>query len=406
MTPYQAITTTVATAQEWIARDAIPMRYDVTNIEIAHLSGNREDDSHNDSNLNLDDLRDGPPIELLHQYIMRYELTHQDYCPIDVESIRWLIGQSSTLQFLSLERAEEGTLSPSSVDFNDTITLLETMRSAIRYGFRTFGDRELKDVPLFIQMKWMQNFQTPPEIMHHWFVVNRFLQNIQSLIPEHNYQANREKMDNWVDVLFSFWRYLLKEVNKHLFFRQFRSTQDIPRFQHSVRWTMFFFMFQTAGDPQEIVTLKQMIISNSLFKKGIRDFIKAVETALDDIKPVVFAPLNVSSDDVLNDEETVREITLILNEMDRDDSFQLWWSQLFINSRDYWRGALLDAQDGDVEYPRKDMLAASMLWDIEALVAYIQPTMFGKHHLHRVLLSLRNRIRRHIFRFILKESWF
>ena len=56
----------------------------------------------NDRNL----IPDEPPRQLLQFHITRYQVTHQDYCPIDVESIRWLIGQSSTLQFLSMEQTE------------------------------------------------------------------------------------------------------------------------------------------------------------------------------------------------------------------------------------------------------------------------------------------------------------
>ena len=380
------------------------MKYVVTKIDIAHFVAELNG---NNSSVIYNDARDGPPHQLLHQYITRYQLTQQDYYPIDVESIRWLTEQSSTLQFLSLDHCEKGPLSPSSVFFNDTLHLLETLKHAIRYGYRTFGDRELKDVPMFIQMKWVLNFQTPSEIMHYWLMINRFLHDIQSIVPEEDYQANREWLDNWFDVVHSFWGNLLKEVNKHLFFRTFRRIEDIPRFQHSVRWTLFFYMFQSDGDPHEIVALKEIIISNSVFKNGIRDFITAVEIKLDDVKPVAFTPMNVTTDDVLNDAEMIDNMNMILDVMNRDDMFQRWWSELLVDSCDRWRGTLLDVMDGDLDaYPRKEILASTMLWDVETIVAYIEPILFGKRELHRVLLSLRERVRRHIFQLILKESWF
>ena len=388
----QSRTTTVATAQRWFERNAIPMKHCVTKIQIAALT------ACNNSNFNSHKLQQ--------HYSTRFELSHQDYYPVDVESIRWLTRQSSTLQFLSLDQTKENTLSPSIVFFNDTIKLLEALRCAIHDGQRTFGDRDLKEVPMFVQMKWMQNFETPPEIVHQWLAINRFLDDIHGIIPEDDYQANKEWIDKWFDVIHSFWGNLLKEVNKYIFFRKFRSIEQIPRFQHSVRWMMFFYMFRTTGDPQEVVTLKEIIISNSVFTNGIRAFIEAVEMVLDDIKPVVFPSVNLSNSDILNDEEMVRGISLILNVMNRDDPFQLRWSESFIDSCDHWRGVLLDLQDADIRSPGKEILTASILWDLEALIAYIEPILFDKQHLHHVLLSLRNRMRRHIVHFILKESWF
>ena len=389
--------------EKWFKRDAIPMKYFVTRMEIASMVFNRENDKHNDSSLD----QDSPPHELLHHYITRYELTHQDYYPLDVERIRWLTEQTSTIQFLSLEHTGNDSLSPSLAIFNDTIHLLKTLKHAIRYGYRTFGDRELKSVSLLIQMKWMDNFRTPLEIMHHCFVISEFLHDIQRIIPQEDYRANREWLDKWFEVVHSFWENLLKEVNKHLFFRTFRRTEDIPRFQHSVRWTMFFYLFQSDGDSREIAALKGIILNNSVFRNGIRDFIITVETALDDIKPVPFSAMNLTDSDLLNDAQTVVGMTLVFDAMDRDDSYQKWWSELFIDSCDHWRGTLLDIRDGNLEgYPRKEILAASILWDIEAMVAYIEPILFAKRHLHEMLLSLRKRIRRHTFQLILKESWF
>ena len=68
---------------------------------------------------------------------------------------------------------------------------------------------------------------------------------------------------------------------------------------------------------------------------------------------------------------------------------------------------MVDNLDGDEDdYPRKEVLAANLLWDVETIVAYIEPKLFEKEHAHRVLLSLRNKIRCYIFQLILKESWF
>ena len=189
-----------------------------------------------------------------------------------------------------------------------------------------------------------------------------------------------------------------------MFFRQFRSIEDIPRFQHSVRWAMFFYMFQTTEDPLEVVALKELIITNAVFQKGIRDFIETVEIALDQIKPMVFSALDVSCED---DVQIDVEMTLILDAMNIEDDYQRWWMTLLIDSCDHWRSTLLDALAGDlIDDPMKEVLAAEILWDLEALVAYIEPVLFRKKRLHRVLMSLRNRIRRHIFQIILKESWF
>lgn len=394
----------VATAQRWFEKDVITAKHAVTKMEVAQLDAKLK---RNGSGLPHTDTRDEPPHQLLHLYVARYQLTRQDYYPIDVESVRWLNGQSSTLQFLSLEQVDEGPFRrvrrPSIVPFNETIPLLGALRQSILHGRSVFGDRELKEVPLFIQMEWMRNFKTPPEIMHQWLRITQFLHDIQSIIPDAN-EADPEWIDQWFSVVQAFWKTLLKEVRNHMFFRKFRSIDDIPRFQHSVRWAMFFYMFQTTEDPREVVALKELIITNAVFQKGIRDFIETVEIALDQIKPIVLSALDVSCED---DVQIDVEMTLILDVMNIDNDYQRWWMTLLIDSCDHWRSTLLDALAGDlIDNPMKEVLAAEILWDLEALVAYIEPVLFRKKRLYRVLMSLRNRIRRHIFQIILKESWF
>ena len=186
------------------------MKHYGTRIEIADYIANRE----NDNSSIHDELRDGPSRQLLHRYITRYQVTHQDYYPIDVGSIRWLIGQSTTSQFLSLEQMEPNTSRPSFLFFKNTIKSLETLRLSIYYGQSQFGDRELQEVPLFIQMEWMRNFKTPPQIMHCWTMISRFLQTIQDIVP----QANPEWMEQWFSVVHSFWDFVLMYVRNHLFF--------------------------------------------------------------------------------------------------------------------------------------------------------------------------------------------
>ena len=359
----------------------------------------------NGSTLFHDQNRDGPPMVLLFQYMARYQLTHPDHCPVDVDSILWLTGQSSTLEYLSLTQklqpdpSERTQSNPTDSYLNATVPLLDALRQSIRNGQRTFGD--FQEIPLFIQMEWMQNYETPPEIMHCWSVISRFLYIIQGVVPEEDYQANQQWMDQWFNAVHSFWGSLLKEVRNHLFFRKFRRIEDIPRFQHSIRWSMFFYMFQTDGDPPEAVALKEKFICNPVFKKGIRDFIETVEMALDTINPISFSSLNVSYEDDL---EMDVEVTVVLDALKRDDWYQLWWSELFVDSLNRWRSILLDALVGDITgNPKKEVLAASLLWDVEALVAYIEPIFFKNQRVHRVLLSLRKRIRSHILRVVLKE---
>ena len=379
----------VIAIQDWFETDAIPIKYSVTKIEIANRKCN-------DSNLIHNEPPDGPPRQLLQFHITRYQLTHQDYCPIDVGSIRWLIGQSSTLQFLSLEQGE-AILSRPSLFPNDTVTLLERLRNAIRYGYRTFGDRQLRETPLFIQMEWMHNFQTPTEIMHRWMVIDRFLHDIQNSVSE----GSSDAMNQWLTVLRSHWDFLLKEVRSHFFFRHFRRIEDIPRFQHSVRWTIFFYMFQTNLDSQEMIALKEMIISTAVFRKGIHDFIETVEMSLDTVKPIEFSPMNMSS----NGAQMDVEMNLVLDSLNNDDWYQRWWAGLLIDSYDRWRSTMVATLESDpMDYPRKQVLAATMLWEVETIVAFIEPKLFERRHPHRVLLSLRNRIRSYVFHFFFKES--
>ena len=393
----------VATVQGWFDRDAINTKYFVTKLESARII---MEWNYNTSNLFYDEIRNGPPRELLHHYVARYQATHQDHCPVDVSSIRWLTRRESTLQFLSLERNEDGpfrrAMDQTIVYLNDTIELLDALGCSIRYGQRMFNAQEIEEVPLFIQMEWMQNYKTPPQIMHHWMVLNRFLHDIQSIVPRKDYEANKEWIDNWFSAVHAFWGLLLKDVRNHLFFRKFRRIEDIPRFQHSVRWTMFFFKFVTTGDPPAIVALKEIIISNSVFKNGIRDFIAVVEKALYDVKPIVFHR-NLTCNDY---EQMNVEKAMIMDALNPDDWYQQWWAELLKDSFNQCRSILADAISGDLSgHPPKEVLAASLLWDMERLVAYIEPILFDKQHLHRMLLSLRHGVRCHIFHFILTESW-
>lgn len=151
------------------------------------------------------------------------------------------------------------------------------------------------------------------------------------------------------------------------------------------------------------VSIRWRSTRNTVFRKGIRDFIDALEMALEDIKLMVFTPLNVTFED---DVQTDVAIDLIMNAMNLQDRYQRWRSELLLDSCDQCGSTLLDALAGDLEgYPMKEILAASLLWDLEALISYIEPVLIGIEHIHRMLLSLRNRIRDNTLQLILKESW-
>ena len=218
-----------------------------------------------------------------------------------------------------------------------------------------------------------------------------------SIVPD----ANWDVMSQWLSEVRLHWNLLLTEVRNHFFFRLFRRIEDSPRFQHSVRWTIFFYMFQTNLNSQEMVALKEMIISTAVFRKGIRDFIATVEMALDTVKRIEFSPMNLS---IVGAQMDV-EMNLVLDALDNDDWYQRWWAGLLIDSYDRRRSTMLETLESDPEGCSRGKLVveATMSWEVETIVAFIEPKLFERKHPHRVLLSLQNRIRSLIFHFFLQR---
>ena len=101
-----------------------------------------------------------------------------------------------------------------------------------------------------------------------------------------------------------------------------------------------------------------------------------------------------------------REMMEILRSLSLRKRYERWLTNMFLRSTDLWSSTLTAAVNGvPVPFP-KEVVAAKMLWGVEAVVAYIEPIVFGRAgDDHRILLSFRERMRLYIHQFILGESW-
>ena len=144
------------------------------------------------------------------------------------------------------------------------------------------------------------------------------------------------RFTDWSNMLRSLWGQLLKEARNHLFFRKFRNFQHIQPFQqHSVQWTMFFDLFQSerGDDCQDAINLKEFTALNSDFRHGIRWFIDAVETALNDVKHVVFTRSNITGEIIINHTEIEAELSAAIRSLSRSNSYERWFIDNLEQSR-------------------------------------------------------------------------
>ena len=372
-------------------------KYHITELELRH--------SRTHSNHSVEGQSDTPSPDVLLTYVSRFQNSHRDYQPMDVDSIKWLTESLSSSQLLSLGPDS----CPSAMSFSNTVLrYLQPLGNIIKFGKRKYGNNQLNETLLFTKMKWIEQFNYPRDARHAWFDVSFILHDAQSEIPNDDYLKHSERYDEWFNVVHCSWQYLFKEVRNHLFFRKFRKNEDIPRFQHSVHWTIFFYRFQTDKDSESphVVELKNKILFDSKFRNAIRAFIDAVETALDTVKPVKFSNITVSAHGIALDRDLNREIDEILHSIKVSNKYERWLTTIFLRSTDLWTITLIAAADGaHVPFP-KEIVAAKMLWGVEAIVAYIEPIVFRRRgDVHLSLLSFRNRMRFFIHRLILKDSW-
>ena len=386
----------VSLAEHYFHHGLIVSKFHITTLEMTHYRTH--------SNRSTKESKTTPSSNLLSKYISRFRNSHPDYKPMDVDSIKWLTDRLSFARFLSLSP----DACPAAMSFlNSNLPYLRTLRNIIKFGKTKYGDDQLEGTTLFAKMKWMEEFKFPELITDLWFRVNGILHNVQSSIPMEQYLKHNEWYDQWFSMLHNSWQHILTEVRIHLFFRQFRCTKHIPRFQHSVQWTIFFDLFQTNEDSEflDILELKDRLLFSTQFREGIRDFIDAVETVLDEVKYVERTPMNISGENLIYNDQLNAEAQGILQSLSPSNSYERWISDLFGRSTDVWIITLADAADGDpVPFP-KEIVAARMLVDLEEVVAYIEPIVFGIRKIHRMLWSFRKKMRLYIHQLILEEAW-
>ena len=372
------------------------IKYHITKLELVHCLSNSNDSTHSQNGK--------PSQELLLKFVSRFQESHSDYQPIDVESIKWLTGSLSTERMLSL-----GPCSClAAVSFSTkNLRNLRTLRNRIKFRSTRYAINQEEKPSLLTRIEWMERFKYPKEITYFWFDINGILHDAQSSIPKEEYSKNSEWYDQWFRMVHGSWQQILGEVRNHLFFRQFRRIEDIPRFQHSVCWTIFFYRFETerdSGSPH-VVELKTHILLDHHFRKGIKKFIDEVDSVLNEVKRVNFSRININADGPIFDAELNRETNEILQSLNPNLDYDNWLIDMFVRANDLWRLTLKNVVDGDpIPFPR-EIFAAKMLWDVEAIVAYIEPIVFRMGHIHQALLSYRSRIRAYIYQLVLKESW-
>ena len=370
-------------------------KYHVTELELRHF----------DTFSNHSTEGNTPSPDLLVKYVSRFQESHSNYHSIDVDSIKWLIGGLSSSHLLSLGNDS----CPSAMSFSNIILrYLRTLGNFIKIGKTKYANNELKGTLLFTKMEWMQQFKYPTDIIYFWFEISSILREAQSSIPMEEYSKHSKWYDEWFKVVHSSWQFMFDEVQNHLFFRKFWKTEHIPKFQHSVHWTIFFYRFQTDKDFKfpHILKLKNKILFDNKFRNGIRAFIDAVETALDEVNLVTFSPTIIPKNGIILDPDLNTQMNTILRSISASNKYEQWVTAMFVQCANFWISALEAVADGSSEPFPKEIVAAKMLWGVEAIVAYIEPIVFRRNgEDHPTLLSFRNRIRMYIHQLILKEEW-
>ena len=391
--------TTVSLAENFLETDLMADKYQITDLELKHSRSLSNHSYHTTEGQSV-----SPPTELLLKHVSRFQESHTDYHSIDVNYIKWLTDSLSTEQLLSLG----SDACPAAISFSCTILrYLRTLGKILKFGKAKYANNELKGISLFTKMEWMEQFKYPHGVSHFWFQISGMLFDAQSSIATEEYSKHKQWYDEWFTLVHSSWQYILKEVRNHLFFRQFRSIEDIPRFQHSVHWTIFFYRFQTEGysGSRHVVELKQNILMNHQFRNGIRSFINEVETALNEVKPIRFASMKIPEGGILYDDVFYREIDGILQHLRPTNNYERWVINILLRSLDVWTPTLGAIANGAPVQSPKELVAAKMLWGVEAVMSYIEPIVFGVRKNHQILLSFRQRMRFYIHQLILGEAW-
>ena len=338
--------------------------------------------------------------EIIDRFNVRLQQTHEDYHPVDIESVQWLTGQISTDQLLSMSLvcSQEALIL-----YNETIGHLREIQAFFKYGTRIHNQRRSARISLFHKMDWTANYSVSHSIYNRWAKVHDFLVEIQSDIPMEAYLMSKGPLDQWFESMHLYWDSLLNEVRNHMFSRTFRDKEEHTPFQQSIHWAFFFHMFWTdyEHDTLQVIAIKHRVWFQQEFQTLLKGFISIVEHSLDEISVLDRDPVDLTVDEMLND--LAVGVTFFLSKLDTTKWHEKWLSTQLWRAYSQWAFAL--SRGGESVVHPKANLAAKVIWNMEAIVAVFEPLLFGDADAHEVLMTLRDNVQRYTFHVVLNNSW-
>lgn len=352
--------------------------------------------------------------DILDLHTTRFQQTHEDYHPVDLECIQWITDQISSLQLLSLH----SVLNDESFNlYDEIIEDLRTMRNFFKFGkslcsktpvtdHLTIHPRNLQttQILLFQQMDWISQYSTPEAPREQWFRVHCLLDDIQAAIPLEMYKVSNQALDEWFESIHRCWDNLLREVRDQLFSRTFNTEKDPLPFQQSIHWAGFFHMFVAdyANEDPLLITVKHLTMAH----QEVRLFLKAFIDDVEDILPSKNDSLGKQSFSV---EEALKDLALdmvvIQASLDMSHWFEEWCADRLRQAWHFWIDILRASEGGELINCPKAITAAKVIWNMEALVAALEPTLYVDKDACRALMQLRRNLHHHVFRIVLNGSW-
>ena len=343
-----------------------------------------------------------PSHIILNKYITRFQVTDRLYCPIGVEIVRYLIGEVSSSNLLTIDfDASEAAFS----FFNYTAPRFRAIREHMQHAQRNVERFDLRSIELVSKMEWMTHFKLPDHIEKHIDSISTLLDTISAELFAKMTLWDRSYLHGWLRRLHVFWNNIRNEIRNHCFFRQFR-VRDVDPFQLSVHWTVFFHAFHNFHDNANTTRIKSQVLHNEDFLHIIRQLINDVEHWLDGIRPApcpdVVPQINVSSEIVLK--ETDEEVIALLNMIDSSNYYQGWWYNMFVAAYRGWKHVFEAGDSGHDERP-KLMQGSRILFELEELIACLIPVLGDDSDAKYKWAAFRHKFRQYTFHFVLSDHW-
>lgn len=332
--------------------------------------------------------------EIMDRFYVRLQQTHEDYHPVDIESIQWLTGQISLHHLLSMPLVS----SPKSLTlYNETVAHFKEIRAFFKFGTRIHHQLHSERVSLFQQMDWTANYSIAPTVYRQWLQIHDFLVQIQEDIPFEAYMVSKEPLDRCFESMHIYWDNLLDQVRNHMFSRIFRNKEEHTPFQRSIHWTFFFYQFWTDydNDDAQLIAIKHHVWLHPDFQSLLKGFINVVEGALNEV-----CALDVVTVDI--DTDLAAAVTFLLHSLKTNVWCHEWLHDAIWGTYNQWVFAF---NREDPAMCPKAITAAKVMYDADAMVAAFEPALLGDEEAYAMLMTLRDNVHRLTFNVVLNNSW-